>query len=135
MAIFHKGLGEKNVFCQFPIDLTLDIKKSPPFRPFQFAWVSQSSQPHVLPSFIMFRVSDVRPDRCRRGEAEVHILDFKTTRSEFHKASLTDAERGEAELRILDFKTTWSEFQRASQTVAERGEAMLCILNFKTTWS
>ena len=45
------------------------------------------------------------------------------------------AERGEAKLRILDFKTTWSEFQKASQTPAERGEAKLCILNFKTTWS
>ena len=44
-------------------------------------------------------------------------------------------ERGEAELRILDFKTTWSEFQMASQAVTERGKAELCILDFKTTWS
>ena len=51
------------------------------------------------------------------------------------KTSLTAAGRGEAELRILDFKTTWSEFQKASQTAAERGEAELRILNFKTTWS
>ena len=48
--------------------------------------------------------------------------------------SQTAAERGEAELRILDFKTTWSEFQKPSQTAAERGEAELRILNFKTTW-
>ena len=27
--------------------------------------------------------------------------------------------RGEAEVRILDFKTTWSEFQKASQTATE----------------
>ena len=27
--------------------------------------------------------------------------------------------RGEAEVRILDFKTTWSEFQKASQTAIE----------------
>ena len=74
-------------------------------------------------------------DYCCRGEAEVHILDFKTTWSEFQKASLTAAERGEAELRLLDFKTTWSEFQKTSQTAAERGEAELRILNFKTTWS
>ena len=43
--------------------------------------------------------------------------------------------QGEAEVRILDFKTTWSEFQMPSQTAAERGEAELRILNFKTTWS
>ena len=54
---------------------------------------------------------------------------------EFIKASLTDAEQGEAELRILDFKTTWSESQKASQTNAERGKAELRTLNFKTTWS
>ena len=31
--------------------------------------------------------------------------------------SWTTAEQGEAELRILNFKTTWSEFQKSSQTV------------------
>ena len=36
---------------------------------------------------------------------------------------------------MLDFKTTWSEFQKASPTVAERIEAKLRILDFKTTWS
>ena len=51
---------------------------------------------------------------AERGEAELRILDFKTTWSEFQKASPTAAERGKAELRILDFKTTWSEFQKAS---------------------
>ena len=30
--------------------------------------------------------------------------------------SQTAAERGEAELRILDFETTWSEFHMPSQT-------------------
>ena len=70
-----------------------------------------------------------------RGEAELRILNFKTTWSEFQKASLTSAERGEAELHILNFKTTWSEFQKASQNAAERGEAELRVLNFKTTWS
>ena len=58
-------------------------------------------------------------DCCRRGEAEVRILDFKTTWSEFQKPSQTAATRGEAELRLLYFKTTWSEFQRASQTATE----------------
>ena len=53
--------------------------------------------------------------------------------SEFQMPSQTAAERGEAELRILNFKTTWSEFQRPSQTAAERGKAELRILNFKTT--
>ena len=43
------------------------------------------------------------------------------------------AERGEAELRILDFKTTWSEFKKPSQTATQRGQAELRILNFKTT--
>ena len=54
---------------------------------------------------------------------------------EVQRPSQTAAEQGEAELRILDFKTTWSEFQKASPTAAERGEAELRILNFKTTWS
>ena len=49
--------------------------------------------------------------------------------------SQTAAEQGEAELGIFDFKTTWSEFQKASPTAAERGEAELRILNFKTTGS
>ena len=51
------------------------------------------------------------------------------------RPSQTAAERGEAELRILDFKTTWSEFQKPGQTAAERGEAELRIIDFKTTWS
>ena len=51
-----------------------------------------------------------KSDRCRRGEAEVPILNFKTTWSEFQNSSQTAAERGEAELRILDLKATWSEF-------------------------
>ena len=33
----------------------------------------------------MVRVSDAKSDCFRRGEAEVRILDFKTTWSEFHK--------------------------------------------------
>ena len=49
--------------------------------------------------------------------------------------SQTAAMRGEAEVRILDFKTTWSDFQKASQTVAEQGEAELYILKFKTNKS
>ena len=50
--------------------------------------------------------------------------------------SQTAAEQGEAEQRILDFKTTWSEFQKASPTAADLlGEAELCILDFKNTWS
>ena len=71
---------------------------------------------------------------AERGEAELRILDFKTTWSEFQKASLTAAERGEAELRILDFKTTWSEFQKPSQTTAEQGKVKVCFFNSKTTW-
>ena len=47
----------------------------------------------------------------------------------------TATERRKAELHILNFKTTWSEFEMGSQTAAERGKAKLHILNFKTTWS
>ena len=54
-------------------------------------------------------------------------------RLEFQRPSQTAAERGEAELRILDFKTTWSEFQKPIQTAAKRGEAELRIFDFKTT--
>ena len=45
-------------------------------------------------------------DPCHQDEAEVCILDFKTTWSEFQKASQTATEQGKAKLRILDFKTT-----------------------------
>ena len=47
-------------------------------------------------------------DRCRQGKAKIHILDFKTTWSEFHMPSQTaPAEAGgKAELHILDFKIT-----------------------------
>ena len=31
--------------------------------------------------------------------------------------------RGEAEVRLLNFKTTWSEFQKASQTATQQGNA------------
>ena len=74
-------------------------------------------------------------DCCGRGEAEVRILNSKTTWSESQKVSQTVTEQGKAEQCIFDFKTTWSEFQKPSQTAAERGEAELRILNFKTTWS
>ena len=55
-------------------------------------------------------------DRCCRGEAEVRIINFKTTQSEFHKPCQTATRRGEAELRIFNFKNTWSEFMKPSQT-------------------
>ena len=72
-------------------------------------------------------------NRYRWGEAEVRLLNFKTTWSEFQETSQTAPERGEAELRILYFKTTLSEFQKPSQTAIERGEAELRILHFKKT--
>ena len=37
--------------------------------------------------------------------------------------SWTVAERGEAELRILDFKNTGSEFQKTFRTAAMQGQA------------
>ena len=45
--------------------------------------------------------------------------------------SQTATERGEAELRILNFKTTWSEFEKPSQINVRRGEAELRIYNLK----
>ena len=51
------------------------------------------------------------------------------------EAGQTAAEQGEAELCILNFKSTWSEFQEPSQTTAKQGEAEQRVLNFKTTWS
>ena len=58
---------------------------------------------------------------AERGEAELRILDFKTTWSEFQKPSQTASEQGKAELRIFDFKTTQSEFQKPSQTPGSMG--------------
>ena len=51
-----------------------------------------------------------------RGEAEVHILNFKTTWSVFQKESQTATEQGEAELPIFNFEITWLEFQKHIQT-------------------
>ena len=48
----------------------------------------------------------LQSDCCRRGEGKVSILDFKTTWSEFQKASQNNTEQGKAKLRILNFKTT-----------------------------
>ncbi len=45
-------------------------------------------------------------DPCCQAEAEVRILDFKITWSQFQMASQTATKQGNAELRILDFKTT-----------------------------
>ena len=47
----------------------------------------------------------------------------------------TTVAEAKAEIRLLNFKTTWSEFEKASQTATKQGEAELQILNFKTTWS
>ena len=41
--------------------------------------------------------------------------------------------QGKAEVRVLDFKTTWSEFQKASKTATELDKAKLHILDFQTT--
>ena len=58
-------------------------------------------------------------DRCCRGEAKVHILDFKTTWSESQKVIQTATEQGKAEQFIFDFETTLSEFQKPSKTTTE----------------
>ena len=55
-------------------------------------------------------------DRCHRGEAEVHILDFETTWSEIQKPYQTAAAQGIAELCIYNFKKT-SPTQSQSQAV------------------
>ena len=59
-----------------------------------------------------------------------------SSRLEFQRPSQTAAGRGEAELLILNFKTTWSEFEKASQTAAEQGKAelrTLCFLSIIST--
>ena len=57
-------------------------------------------------------------DRCRRGEAEVRILDFKTTWSEFQKANQTATEQGNAE-RISN--------QNVCSPPQSRSQAVVCI--------
>ena len=57
-------------------------------------------------------------DRCRRGEAEVRILDFKTTWSEFQKANQTATEQGNAE-RISN--------QNVCSPPQIRSQAVVCI--------
>ena len=93
---------------------------------------------HVTSHFQFLSCSELqKPSQTAagRGEAELRILDFKTSWSEFQKPSQTAAEQGEAELCILDFKTTYSEFQEPSQSAARQSKAELRILDFKTTWS
>ena len=48
-------------------------------------------------------------------------------------ASQTATEQGNAELYILDFKTTWSELQKPCQTAAMQGQAKLSTYNLKKT--
>ena len=59
---------------------------------------------HVCPS--------LRRRRRRRPSRPVPSHFRVSSYSEFQMPSQTAAERGEAELRILHFKTTWSEFQK-----------------------
>ena len=54
---------------------------------------------------------------CPSVRVSVTLTNFITF--EVQRPSQTAAERGEAELRILDFKTTWSEFQKPSDTAGE----------------
>ena len=102
-----------------------------------------------------------RETATEQGEAELRILDFKTTWSEFQMPSQTApakakprcvysilkphgqssrspvrlllSEAKPRELRILDFKTTWSEDTKSD--CSRQGEAEVCIFNFKTPWS
>ena len=71
-------------------------------------------------------------DRCCQGKAEVRILDFKNTWSEFQKPSQTTAEQSVAELRIFHFKTTWSEFQKPVRPLLSEAKPSY-VINFKTT--
>ena len=48
-------------------------------------------------------------------------------------ASQTASEQGKAELRILNFKTTWSDFQKPCQTTAIQGKAEVGTYNLKKT--
>ena len=57
-------------------------------------------------------------DRCRRGEAKVRILDFKTTWSEFQKANQTATEQGNAE-RISN--------QNVCSPPQSRSQAVVCV--------
>ena len=57
------------------------------------------------------------------GVADLRILDFETTWSEFHKPSQSTAMQGEAKLHILDLKTTLSDFHNPYQTAVRRGKA------------
>ena len=79
----------------------------------------------------MVRVLDAKSEHSCQGEAEVCLLKFKTTWSDFQNFSQTATERGEAKLCILDFKNTWSDFQNL--TAAKWSEAELRLYNLKET--
>ena len=64
----------------------------------------------------MVRVPGAKSDCSRRGEAEVRILDFKTTWSELQMLSQTATPEAKPRYVILNFKTTWSELQMLSET-------------------
>ena len=81
----------------------------------------------------MVRVPKSSQTAAKQGKAELRILDFKTTWSEFQKPSQTAAKRSKAEQHILNLKTTWSEFQEPNQTTADQGKAH-AVVYASNTW-
>ena len=78
---------------------------------FLLIYITISTFTSVCPYGIVRRRRRRRPSRPVLSRPVPSHFRFLSC-SEFQKPSQTAAERGEAELRILDFKTTWSEFQK-----------------------
>ena len=65
----------------------------------------------------MYPGSPSDPSGTAAAEAKPrYVYSILKPQSKFQKTSQTATEQSKAELRILDFKTTWSEFTMPSQT-------------------
>ena len=79
----------------------------------------------------MVRVSEDKSDCSWARRSWIMYTLFQIYIVEFKKPSQTATERGKAELRILDFKNTWSDFQNT--TAAEWSQAEPRLYNLKET--
>ena len=88
--------------------------------------MASTSRPVTLP------IPAVSPQNVTNKSYLVYVMSKKYAFWDTLRPQSDCCRRGEAEVHILDFKTTWSEFQKPSQTAAEQGNAELLILNFKS---
>ena len=68
-------------------------------------------------------------DHCCWNKAEIRILDFKTTWSEFQKPSQTAASKAKPSCVYSILKPHGSDFQKPIQTTTEQGKFKVYLFN------